>query len=85
MWTWKHELESRAAQFDAGTVRHIADAEMDDRRSEVGRMIARDCAWELEHRLERCQMRLRRSERWADALLWFFMASLFGNILQFWN
>ncbi len=67
---WKDELELRAMQVQAGTVRYIPDSEIDDRRSETGRMIRQAL---LEHRL-------RRSERWADTLFWITVALLFGNI-----
>ena len=78
-WTWKDELESRAGQFDATALLPAEDRQLAIKEAIRWRnAYAEHCTRHLAHRL-------RRSERWSDALLWFFLASLFGNILQFWN
>jgi|688.fasta_scaffold1234823_1 hypothetical protein len=79
-WTWKDELESRAAQAqqaqDESDRQRVCMARFHpSRKLTMREKYQDDCIAYLKHRL-------RRSERWADTLLWFFLASLFGNIFQ---
>jgi hypothetical protein len=53
--SWKDELELRAMQVEAGTVRYIPDSEIDDRRSETGRMIRPMLAADMERRVRRAE------------------------------
>jgi len=79
-WTWKHELEriAQQVQYEADVQNTTVDVFDPPRCLSMREMRQDNYIAHLAHRL-------RRAERWSDALLWFFLASLFGNILQFWN
>lgn len=79
-WTWKDELERMAqqVQYEADVQNTTVDV-FDPPRCLSVREMRQD------NYIAHLERRLRRAERWADALLWVFLASLLVNIFQLWN